>query len=131
MERLEENRPVMEGTSKGKEKFYQLTQGELRQIMEEAGKNAIMAYERRNALPIENETIRRRMVHEREVERVYESMSRRDLEVRHRIAPSKVGSSAQSKGHRREPAISRAEVDSVGKQIQMLGKQIDELKQMG
>ncbi|KAL2228553.1 UNVERIFIED_CONTAM: hypothetical protein Sindi_1835000 [Sesamum indicum] len=99
--------------------------------MEEAGKNTIMAYEQRNALLNENETVRGRMVREREVERVSENMSRRDPRVRPTIAPSKVGSSAWSRGYRREPAISRAEVDSVGKQIQMLGKQIDELKRKG
>ncbi|KAL2231182.1 UNVERIFIED_CONTAM: hypothetical protein Sindi_1712600 [Sesamum indicum] len=99
--------------------------------MEEAGRNAIMAYERRNALPIENETTRRRVVCEREVERVSKGLSRRDPGMRPMIVPSEVGSCARSGGHRRGPAISRAEVDSVGKQIQMLGKQIVELKRRG
>ncbi|KAL2236301.1 UNVERIFIED_CONTAM: hypothetical protein Sindi_0821800 [Sesamum indicum] len=86
-------------------------------MMEETSKNAILAYERRTQ-PLENETARRRVVRERETKRVSEGMSRRAPARRRAIAPSK-------------PAISRADVDSVGRQIHLLGKQIDELKRRG
>ncbi|KAL2236255.1 UNVERIFIED_CONTAM: Retrovirus-related Pol polyprotein from transposon opus [Sesamum indicum] len=95
--------------------------------MEEASRNAILAYERRTQ-PVENETARRMVVRERETERVYEGMSRRAPERRCAVAPSEVGSSSQIGWRRREPTISRADVDSVGRQIHLLGKQIDELK---
>ncbi|XP_011079167.1 uncharacterized protein LOC105162746 [Sesamum indicum] len=45
--------------------------------------------------------------------------------------PSEVGSSSKAPSHPRGPAISRAEVDNVSKQIALLGKQIDELKKRG
>ncbi|KAL2243910.1 UNVERIFIED_CONTAM: Retrovirus-related Pol polyprotein from transposon opus [Sesamum indicum] len=98
--------------------------------MEEASRNAIMAYERRTQ-PIENETARRRVVRERETERVSEGMSRRAPERRWTVASSQVGSSSRRGWQRREPAISRADVDSVDRQIHLLGKQIDELKRRG
>ncbi|KAL2228729.1 UNVERIFIED_CONTAM: hypothetical protein Sindi_1852600, partial [Sesamum indicum] len=98
--------------------------------MEEASRNAILAYERRTQL-IENETARRRVVRERETERVSEGMSRRAPERKRAVAPSEVGSSSQIGWRRREPAISRADVDNVGRQIHLLGKQIDELKRRG
>ncbi|KAL2230582.1 UNVERIFIED_CONTAM: Retrovirus-related Pol polyprotein from transposon [Sesamum indicum] len=41
------------------------------------------------------------------------------------------GSSSHGRAKRREPIISRAEVESVGKQIHSLNKQIDELKKRG
>ncbi|KAL2235215.1 UNVERIFIED_CONTAM: Retrovirus-related Pol polyprotein from transposon [Sesamum indicum] len=46
-------------------------------------------------------------------------------------APSEVGSSSRDRSRQRGPAISRAEVDNVSKQIATLGKQIDELKKRG
>ncbi|KAL2248312.1 UNVERIFIED_CONTAM: Retrovirus-related Pol polyprotein from transposon [Sesamum indicum] len=98
--------------------------------MEEASRNAILAYESRTQ-PVENETARRRVVRERETERVSEGMSRRAPERMRAVTRSEVGSSSQIGWRRREPAISRADVDSVGRQIHLLGKQIDELKRRG
>ncbi|KAL2249779.1 UNVERIFIED_CONTAM: hypothetical protein Sindi_2451600 [Sesamum indicum] len=123
-------RAIEETRRAGKEKIVQLTQGELQRMMEEASRNAILAYERRTQ-PLENETARRKIVRERETERAYEGMSRRAPERRRAVAPSEVGSSSQIGWRRREPAISRADVDSVGRQIHLLGKQIDELKRRG
>ncbi|KAL2228727.1 UNVERIFIED_CONTAM: hypothetical protein Sindi_1852400 [Sesamum indicum] len=131
MKRLEGGRRASEETPRaGNERIVQLTQGELQRMMEEASRNAILAYERRTQ-PIENETARRRVVRERETERVYEGMSRRAPERRRAVTPSEVGSSSQIGWRRREPAISRADVDNVGRQIHLLGNQIDELKLRG
>ncbi|KAL2249904.1 UNVERIFIED_CONTAM: Retrovirus-related Pol polyprotein from transposon gypsy [Sesamum indicum] len=99
--------------------------------MEEAGRNAIIAYVRKATAPAEKEITRRRIVKEREVERISEGISRRGLEPRRIATSSEVGSSSRGGSRRREPAISRAEVDSVGKQIRMLGKEIDEVKRRG
>ncbi|KAL2248292.1 UNVERIFIED_CONTAM: hypothetical protein Sindi_2681500 [Sesamum indicum] len=113
MERSEGGRRAIEETLRaGNEMIVQLTQGELQRMMEEASRNAILVYERRTQ-PVENETTRRRVVRERKTERVSEGMSRRAPERRRAIAPSEVGSSSQIGWRRREPAISRADVDSV------------------
>ncbi|KAL2230888.1 UNVERIFIED_CONTAM: hypothetical protein Sindi_1683200 [Sesamum indicum] len=126
MERSEGGRRAIEETPRaGNDRIVQLTQGELQRMMEEASRTAILAYERRTQ-HVENETTRRRVVQERETERVSKGMSRRAPERRRAVAPSEVGSSSQMGWRRREPAISRADVDSVGRQIHMLGKQIDD-----
>ncbi|KAL2228866.1 UNVERIFIED_CONTAM: hypothetical protein Sindi_1866300 [Sesamum indicum] len=128
MERSEGGRRAIEETPRvGNERIVQLTQGELQRMMEEASRNAILAYERRTQ-PAENENARRRVIRDRETERIFEGMSRRAPERRRAAAPSEVGSSSQGGWRRREPAISRADVDSVGRHIHLLGKQIDELK---
>ncbi|KAL2245987.1 UNVERIFIED_CONTAM: hypothetical protein Sindi_2866900 [Sesamum indicum] len=122
MERLEGGRRAIEETARvGNERIVQLTQDKLQRMMEEASRNAILAYERR-IQPVENENARRRMVRERETERVSEGMSRRAPERRRAAAPSEVGSSSHGGWWRRELTISRADVDSVGRQIHLLGK---------
>ncbi|KAL2236650.1 UNVERIFIED_CONTAM: hypothetical protein Sindi_0856700, partial [Sesamum indicum] len=78
-------------------------------------RNAIMAYERKATAPIEKETARRRIMKEKEVERISEGISRRGPELGRLVASSEVGSSSRGRIQRREPAISQAEVDSVGK----------------
>ncbi|KAL2249585.1 UNVERIFIED_CONTAM: hypothetical protein Sindi_2432200 [Sesamum indicum] len=57
-------------------------------------------------------------------------MSKKNAD-RRRPTPSEVGSSSRDRSHFRGPAISRAEVDGVSKQIAMLRKQIDKLKRHG
>ncbi|XP_020547587.1 uncharacterized protein LOC110011573 [Sesamum indicum] len=71
------------------------------------------------------------MIREKETERISEGMSRRAPERGRMVAPSEVGSSSLGGWRKREPAISRADVNSVGRQIHLLGKQIDELKRKG
>ncbi|KAL2251369.1 UNVERIFIED_CONTAM: hypothetical protein Sindi_2259200 [Sesamum indicum] len=90
---------------KGTGTTIQLTQEELQRMMEEASRKAIVEYERRTATPLEHRS--------------------------KRPASSNAGSSSHVREKRREPIISRAEVESVGKQIHSLNKQIDELKKRG
>ncbi|KAL0320511.1 UNVERIFIED_CONTAM: hypothetical protein Sradi_5312600, partial [Sesamum radiatum] len=60
-----------------------------------------------------------------------EPTNRDELEKDQAEEGSEVGSSERERGKRREPGISKAEVDDVGRQIERLGKQIDELKRRG
>ncbi|KAL2250127.1 UNVERIFIED_CONTAM: hypothetical protein Sindi_2486400 [Sesamum indicum] len=110
----------MEGTSRANmhtledmlrqvETMVQFTREELQKLMEEAG----------------------RIIADRDIERTLENASRREPEKGCEPASSKVGSSSRERVKRRELAISRVEVDSVGRQIELLGKQIDELKKRG
>ncbi|KAL2235164.1 UNVERIFIED_CONTAM: hypothetical protein Sindi_1248600 [Sesamum indicum] len=107
--------------------IIQLTKIELQQLMEEAGRKAIVAYERRTTTPIEKEGARRKLFGEKEQEK----MSGASGKDRSRRQPSEVGSSSRDRSQARGPTISRAEVDSVSRQIVKLGKQIDELKKRG
>ncbi|KAL0344706.1 UNVERIFIED_CONTAM: hypothetical protein Sradi_4301900 [Sesamum radiatum] len=78
------------------------------------------------------EAPRRRLFKEREVEREQpEATSREEPKKGQAEEGSEVGSSERERGKRREPRISKAEVDDVGRQIERLGKQIDELKRRG
>ncbi|XP_011075625.1 uncharacterized protein LOC105160057 [Sesamum indicum] len=109
------------------EPIIQLTKLELQQLMEEAGRKAIVAYERRTTTPVEREGPRRKLFEEREPEKT----SGTGGKGQNKRLPSEVGSSSRDKSQTRGPAISRAEVDSVSRQIVKLGKQIDELKKRG
>ncbi|KAL2245800.1 UNVERIFIED_CONTAM: hypothetical protein Sindi_2848200 [Sesamum indicum] len=129
-EHSRENMPGLETTLGTGERTIQLTWVELQQMMEEAGRNAIVAYERRTTTPIERETAKKRLFKEKDPEKISEGTSRKEIEKEYHT-PSEVGSSSCDRSHQRGPAISRAEVDNMGKQIAMLGKQIDELKRRG
>ncbi|KAL2238352.1 UNVERIFIED_CONTAM: Transposon Ty3-G Gag-Pol polyprotein [Sesamum indicum] len=107
--------------------IIQLTKTELQQLMEEAGRKAIVAYERRTTTPVERGGPRRKLFEEREPEKTL-GTCRKDQSKR---LPSEVGSSSREKSQVRGPVISRAEVESVSKQIAKLGRQIDELKKRG
>ncbi|KAL0454583.1 UNVERIFIED_CONTAM: hypothetical protein Slati_0797500 [Sesamum latifolium] len=85
------------------EPVVQITRSELRRLMEEA---------------------------EEQPEQLEEA-SREEPAKGHEAEGSEIGSSERERGKRREPRISRAEVDDVGRQIECLGKQIDELKRRG
>ncbi|KAL2236614.1 UNVERIFIED_CONTAM: Retrovirus-related Pol polyprotein from transposon [Sesamum indicum] len=99
-------------------------------MMEEAGRKALVAYERRTATPLEREVAGKRLFQEGEDARDNEGMSRPGANRKGPL-PSDVGSSSRAPSRPRGPAISRAEVDNVSKQIALLGKQIDELKKRG
>ncbi|KAL0324975.1 UNVERIFIED_CONTAM: hypothetical protein Sradi_5066800 [Sesamum radiatum] len=100
--------------------------------MEEAGGNTLVEHERRAATPVVREVARRQLFKEREIDRETQEQGSRDEPEKGREAEfSEVGSSEKEKGKRREPGISRAEVDYVGRQIEGLGKQINELKRRG
>ncbi|KAL2248305.1 UNVERIFIED_CONTAM: Transposon Ty3-G Gag-Pol polyprotein [Sesamum indicum] len=107
--------------------IIQLTKLELQQLMEEAGRKAIVAYKRRTTTPVERGGTRRKLFEEREPEKTL-GTGRKDQNKR---LPSEVGSSSREKSQARGPAISRAEVESVSRQIVNLGRQIDELKKRG
>ncbi|KAL0373696.1 UNVERIFIED_CONTAM: hypothetical protein Sradi_3285300 [Sesamum radiatum] len=107
-----------------------LTRNELRRLIEEAGQNALVQHERRTVTPLVREVPRRRLFKEREVEREQPEVINRE-EPDQAEEESEVGSSEGERGKRREPGISKAEVDDVGRQIERLGKQIDELKRRG
>ncbi|KAL0303746.1 UNVERIFIED_CONTAM: hypothetical protein Sradi_6242700 [Sesamum radiatum] len=113
--------------SKQTEPVMQITRSELQRLMEEAGRNALAQHERITATPIVREALRRQLFRERE----HEEASREEPEKDHEAEGSVVGSSEKEKGKMREPGISRAEVDNVGRQIERLGKQIDNLKRRG
>ncbi|KAL2226656.1 UNVERIFIED_CONTAM: hypothetical protein Sindi_2024300, partial [Sesamum indicum] len=72
----------------------------------------------------------RRNAGEEETPRKGGSMSEPEQRSK-RLAISEAGSSSHIRAKKREPVISRAEVDSVGRQIELLNKQIDELKKRG
>ncbi|KAL0433349.1 UNVERIFIED_CONTAM: hypothetical protein Slati_2669200 [Sesamum latifolium] len=99
--------------------------------MEEAGRNALVQHERRTTTPIVREAPRGRLFRESQIEREPEEASREEPEKGQEAEGSKVGSSEKEKGKKREPGISRAEMDDVGRQIERLGKQIDDLKRRG
>ncbi|KAL2226632.1 UNVERIFIED_CONTAM: hypothetical protein Sindi_2021900 [Sesamum indicum] len=99
-------------------------------MIEEASRKAIVEYERRTATPLVKETAKRQLFENVEPQR--ESRVQGEQEHRtKRPASSDAGSSTHVRSKRREPVISRAEVESVGKQIHSLNKQIDELKKRG
>ncbi|KAL2243316.1 UNVERIFIED_CONTAM: hypothetical protein Sindi_0449600 [Sesamum indicum] len=115
---------------KGTGATIQLTPDELQKMIEEASRKAIVEYERRTATPLVKETARRQLFEN--VEPLRESRVQGEQEHRSkRAASSDAGSSNHGRARRREPVISRAEVESVGKQIHSLTKQIDELKKRG
>ncbi|KAL2247280.1 UNVERIFIED_CONTAM: hypothetical protein Sindi_2580300 [Sesamum indicum] len=109
-----ENIPVADVNLGNTERIIQLTRIELQQMMEEAGRNAIVAYERRTARPIEKKAVKRKVFGGKEVERTFEMTSKKNPERSHR-SPLEVGSSSRDKSHFRGPAISRAEVEGVSK----------------
>ncbi|KAL2246137.1 UNVERIFIED_CONTAM: hypothetical protein Sindi_2881900 [Sesamum indicum] len=110
--------------------LIQITKDELQKMIEEASRNAIVEYERRTATPLVKETARRQLFEN--VEPPRESRVQGEQEHRSkRPASSDASSSSHVRAKRREPIISRAKVESVGKQIQSLNKQIDELKKRG
>ncbi|KAL2230498.1 UNVERIFIED_CONTAM: hypothetical protein Sindi_1644200, partial [Sesamum indicum] len=74
----------------------QITKRELQRMMDEVGRNAIVAYERRTATPVIKEAARRQLFHE-EVERTMEVASRRDQEQTRGPGTSKAGSSNRGK----------------------------------
>ncbi|KAL2237797.1 UNVERIFIED_CONTAM: hypothetical protein Sindi_0971400 [Sesamum indicum] len=99
-------------------------------MIEEASRKAIVEYERRTATPLVKETARRQLFENVEPQR--ESRVQGEQEHRSkRPTSSNAGSSSHVRAKRREPVISRAEVESVGKQIHSLNKQIDKLKKRG
>ncbi|KAL2226838.1 UNVERIFIED_CONTAM: Retrovirus-related Pol polyprotein from transposon [Sesamum indicum] len=115
---------------KGTGATIQITPDELQRMIEEASRKAIVEYERRTATPLVKETARRQLFEN--VEPIRESRVQGEQEHRNkRPASSDAGSSSHGRAKRREPVISRAEVESVGKQIHSLNKQIDELKKRG
>ncbi|KAL2246210.1 UNVERIFIED_CONTAM: Retrovirus-related Pol polyprotein from transposon [Sesamum indicum] len=124
------SRQEMDTPMTGREGTVQLTRRELQQMMEEAGRKALVAYERRTATPLEREVAGKRLFQEGEDARDNEGMSRPGANRKGPL-PSDVGSSSRAPSRPRGPAISRAEVDNVSKQIALLGKQIDELKKRG
>ncbi|KAL2236239.1 UNVERIFIED_CONTAM: hypothetical protein Sindi_0815600 [Sesamum indicum] len=124
------SRREMETLVTDRELTVHLTRRELQQMMEEAGRNALVAYERRTATPLEREVAGKRLFQEGVEGRDNEGMSKRGANKKG-PPPSEVGSSSRALSRPRGPAISRAEVDDVSKQIALLGKQIDELKKRG
>ncbi|KAL2244073.1 UNVERIFIED_CONTAM: hypothetical protein Sindi_0525300 [Sesamum indicum] len=115
---------------KGTGATIQITQDELQRMIEEASRKAIVEYERRTATPLVKETARRQLFEN--VEPIRESRVQGEQEHRSkRPASSDAGSSSHGRMKRREPVMSRAEVESVGKQVHSLNKQIDELKKRG
>ncbi|KAL2235182.1 UNVERIFIED_CONTAM: Retrovirus-related Pol polyprotein from transposon [Sesamum indicum] len=125
LSRQEMNTPMTD-----REGTVQLTRRELQQMMEEAGRKALVAYERRTATPLERKVAGKRLFQERVEVQDNEGMSRPGANRRGPM-PSDVGSSSRALSRPRGPAISRAEVDNVSKQIAQLGRQIDELKKRG
>ncbi|KAL2225383.1 UNVERIFIED_CONTAM: hypothetical protein Sindi_2982500 [Sesamum indicum] len=98
---------------KGAGATIQLTPDELQKMIEEASRKAIVEYERRTATPLVKETARRQLFEN--VEPLRESRIQGGQEHRSkRPASSDAGSSIHSRAKRREPVISRAEVESVG-----------------
>ncbi|KAL2232451.1 UNVERIFIED_CONTAM: hypothetical protein Sindi_1425100 [Sesamum indicum] len=84
--------------------MVQLTRGELQRLMEEAGRNALVAYERRTATPIRKEMTKHQLFKEKEIQRA-------------------------SEGARRREPVKGCEPESL--EIEQLDKQIDELKRRG
>ncbi|XP_011101731.1 uncharacterized protein LOC105179796 [Sesamum indicum] len=108
----------------------QITKDELQRMIEEASRNAIVEYERRTATPVVKETARRQLFKNTEPRRESREHSEQERRSK-RPASSEAGSNSHIRTKRREPVISRAEVESVGRQIESLNKQIDELKKRG
>ncbi|KAL2251819.1 UNVERIFIED_CONTAM: Retrovirus-related Pol polyprotein from transposon opus [Sesamum indicum] len=128
--RSKENMPEMETPLDDREPTVHLRRQELQQMMEEAGRNDIVAYERRTTTPLERELAGKRLFQVRDVGRDSEETSKREASKKYH-SPLEVGSSSKGRSLPRGPAISRAKVDNVSKQIALLGKQIDELKKRG
>ncbi|KAL2232853.1 UNVERIFIED_CONTAM: hypothetical protein Sindi_1465300 [Sesamum indicum] len=124
------SRRDMETPVNDRELTVHLTRRELQQMMEEAGRNALVAYERRTTTPLEKEVAGKRLFQEGDEGRDLEGMSKQGANKKGH-PPSEVGSSSKALSRPRGPAISRAEVDNISKQIALLGKQIDELKKRG
>ncbi|KAL2231036.1 UNVERIFIED_CONTAM: hypothetical protein Sindi_1698000 [Sesamum indicum] len=107
-----------------------ITKDDLQRMIEEASRNAIVEYETRTATPMVKEIAKRQLFQTAEPRR--ESREQSEPEQRSkRLAISEAGSSSHIRAKKREPVIWRAEVDSVGRQIELLNKQIDELKKQG
>ncbi|KAL2252507.1 UNVERIFIED_CONTAM: hypothetical protein Sindi_0045400 [Sesamum indicum] len=121
------NMPGRETTLGTMERTIRLTRFELQQMIEEAGRNAIMACERITTTPVEKEATKKKLFKEKHQEIVSKGTSKKETEKGHH-ASLEVGSSNRDLSQLRGPTISRAELDSVGKHIAMLEKQIDELK---
>ncbi|KAL2254571.1 UNVERIFIED_CONTAM: hypothetical protein Sindi_0251800 [Sesamum indicum] len=120
----EEDTPRKGGT------IIQITKEELHRMIEEASRNAIVEYERRTATPVAKETARRQLFENTEPQR--ESRVHGEPERRtKKLVSSDAGSSSHARSKRREPVISRAEVENVGRQIEKLKQQLDDLKKRG
>ncbi|KAL0402670.1 UNVERIFIED_CONTAM: hypothetical protein Slati_4296900 [Sesamum latifolium] len=141
----ETSRREMQGVEdmpRQRDQLIQLTRQELRRLIEESGQSVLVAYERtksqvfclsllhriptgeRAATPIAKGTAKRQLFKEREVEVESKGRANREESVKGRAPEfSEVRSSGKERTSR-EPAISRAEVDNVGKKIEQLGKQI-------
>ncbi|KAL0311535.1 UNVERIFIED_CONTAM: hypothetical protein Sangu_2448200 [Sesamum angustifolium] len=109
------------------EQVVQLTRAELQRLMEETGRNALAEHERRTTILIVREITKIQLFRERETTREVEREtpeqgSKGELEKDREADFSEVGSREREKGKRREPGISREEVDDVGRQIERLGK---------
>ncbi|KAL2246024.1 UNVERIFIED_CONTAM: hypothetical protein Sindi_2870600 [Sesamum indicum] len=115
---------------RGEGAMVHLTKDELQRMIEEASRNAIVEYERRTTTPMVKEAAKRQLFESRELRRTSGEPSQPEYRSRRRT-PSEAGSSSQVRAKGREPVISKAEVESVGKQIELLEKQIDELKKRG
>ncbi|KAL0402087.1 UNVERIFIED_CONTAM: hypothetical protein Slati_4238600 [Sesamum latifolium] len=58
----------VEDTPRQEEQMVQMTREEFRRLMEETGKSALVAYERRTATPLAKDVTRRRLFKEKEIE---------------------------------------------------------------
>ncbi|KAL0374127.1 UNVERIFIED_CONTAM: hypothetical protein Sradi_3328400 [Sesamum radiatum] len=104
-----------EGPSRQTEPVLQITRSELQRLIEEAGRNASAQHERVAATPIVREAPRRQLFGERGIDREREETSRPEPENVQDAEGFIVGSSERERGKRREPGISRAEVNDVGR----------------
>ncbi|KAL0301496.1 UNVERIFIED_CONTAM: hypothetical protein Sradi_6426400 [Sesamum radiatum] len=110
------------------EQVVQLTRAKLQRLMEETGRNALAEHERRTTILIVREIAKIQLFRERETSREVEQEtpergSREELGKGREADFSEVGSSERrEKVKRREPGISREEVDGVGRKIERLGK---------
>ncbi|KAL2232858.1 UNVERIFIED_CONTAM: Villin-5, partial [Sesamum indicum] len=91
-----------------REPAVHLTRRELQQMMEEAGRNALVAYERRTATPLKRELAGKRLFQEGDEGRDLEGTSKKEAN-KNCHPPSEVGSSSKARSLPRGPAISRAE----------------------
>ncbi|KAL2228687.1 UNVERIFIED_CONTAM: hypothetical protein Sindi_1848400 [Sesamum indicum] len=120
----EEETPRKGGTT------IQLTKEELQRMIEEAMRNAIVEYERRTATPVAKETATRQLFENTEPQRELRVHGEPECRTKKPVS-SDAGSSSHARSKIREPVISRAEMESMGKQIESLNKQIYELKKRG
>ncbi|KAL2248277.1 UNVERIFIED_CONTAM: hypothetical protein Sindi_2680000 [Sesamum indicum] len=113
----EEDTPRKGGTT------IQITKEELQKMIEEASRNAIVEYERRTATLVAKETARRQLFENTEPQiesRVHGEPERRTK----KLVSSDVGSSSHARSKRREPVISRAEVENVGRQTDSINAKL-------